>query len=117
MPRKLSCCVLPLGAQSGKLSDMSSSTIAKEERLHIRASASQKALLARAAQTRHVKVSQFVLQTCLEAAEKVVREEEAQTAIMVSAEQYDWLMAKLEEPPLDNPALRQLFAETPTWSG
>ena len=89
----------------------------KEERLHIRASSSQKALLARAAQTRHVKVSQFVLQTCLEAAEKIVREQEAEDTIRVSAEHYDWLMNKLEEPPQDNPALRRLLADAPAWTG
>ena len=96
---------------------MSSQVTAKESRLHIRASSSQKELLARAAQARHVKVSQFVLQTCLEAAEKVVREEQTQSAILVSAEQYDWLMKKLEEPPQPNPALAALFADAPTWNG
>lgn len=96
---------------------MNSLTPHKEERLHIRASSSQKALLTRAAQTRHLKVSQFVLQTCLEAAEKVVREEESESVIRVSAAEYDWLMQKLEEPPQDSPALRRLLAEAPVWNG
>lgn len=103
-----------------------SSPAHKEERLHIRASSSQKALLTRAAQTRHVKVSQFVLQTCLEAAEKVVREQEAaqhaavqeaENVIRVSAEEYDWLLKKLEEPPQELPALRRLLADAPVWNG
>ncbi len=96
---------------------MSSSTTVKESRLHIRASSNQKALLSRAAQSRQVKVSQFVLQTSLEAAEKVVREQEAASVIRVSAEHYDWLMKKLEEPPQENLALRQLLAAPPRWNG
>lgn len=95
---------------------MNESTI-KEKRLHIRASASQKALLERAAKRRHVNVSQFVLQTCLEAAEKAVREEDAQSAIRVSGEEYDWLMEKLAEPPQELPALRRLLEESTVWNG
>ena len=67
----------------------------------------------RAAKRRHLNVSQFVLQTCLEAAEKVVQEEEALTTILVSAEEYNWLMQKLEEPPQEVPHLRRLLAEVP----
>ena len=103
----------------------------KDTRLHLRASPSQKELLARAAKTRHLNLTQFVLQTCLEAAEKVVREQEAreheaqreqeaqqatQSVIQVSAQHHDWLMQKLDEPPQDNPALRRLLAESPRWN-
>ena len=95
-------------------------THTKATRLHIRTSASQKELLAQAAQTRHLNVSQFVLQTCLEAAEKTLQEQkerdaEIPGAIRVSADHFDWLMKKLEEPPQENPALRHLFAESPRW--
>lgn len=93
------------------------STLAKAERLHIRASPSQKDLLTRAAQRRHLNVSQFVLQTCLEAAAQVVREEETLATIRVSAAEFDWLMARLEEPPQEVPALRRLLAEAPVWNG
>lgn len=106
----------------------------KDTRLHLRASPSQKELLARAAKTRHLNLTQFVLQACLEAAEKVVREQEVreqemhereareqeareatQGVIRVSAQHHDWLMQKLDEPPQDNPALRALLAESPRW--
>jgi uncharacterized protein (DUF1778 family) len=87
----------------------------KDTRLHLRTSPSQKELLSRAAKTRHLNLTQFVLQACLEAAEKVVKEQEAQSVIRVSAEHYDWLMQKLDEPPQDNPALRQLLSESPRW--
>lgn len=96
---------------------MSSETTTKEKRLHIRASASQKALLERAAKRRHVNVSQFVLQTCLEAAEKAVREEEAPGVIRVSAAEYDWLMQKLAEPPQEISELRHLLEESAVWNG
>ena len=86
----------------------------REESLHIRTSQSEKALLARAAKAKHVNVSQFVLQTCLEAARSVVRDE---NAIWVDAEEYDWLSKKLEEPPKDLPELRQLLNESVTWNG
>lgn len=98
---------------------MNSPTAQKDSRLHIRTSPGQKALLAQAAQARHLNVSQFVLQTCLEAAEKVVREKAAQpdfaSAIRVSATEYDWLMQKLEEPPQGNAALRRVLTEPTIW--
>ncbi|BCM89210.1 hypothetical protein IAD21_01054 [Abditibacteriota bacterium] len=88
----------------------------KETRLHLRTSHSQKALLERAAKTRHLNLTQFVLQVCLEEAEKIVREQENENVIRVSPQHYDWLLQKLEEPPQDNPALRRLFAESPKWN-
>ena len=93
---------------------MSSQAALKEERLHIRTSPSQKALLARAAQRRHLNVSQFVLQVSLSEAERILKEE---TTIAVSAEEYEWLMEKLEEPPQEVPNLRRLLAEAPVWNG
>ncbi len=108
--------------QMNKETVMNAPAPPKVTRLHIRASASQKALLAQAAQARHLNVSQFVLQTCLEAAEKAVQEQkererdaEISSVIRVSAESFDWLMKKLDEPPQDNPALRHLLAEPPRW--
>lgn len=103
---------------------MTTAVDSKVTRLHIRTSPSQKALLARAARARHLNVSQFVLQACLEAAEKAVQEEKARDAVpevanvlKVSAAEYNWLLQKLEEAPQDNPALRRLLSEAPTWNG
>ena len=89
-----------------------SQAITKEGRLSIRADVAQKELLARAARVQHMNVSQFVLQVALQEAQKVI---ERETKIVVSPEEYEWLMRKLEEPPQDNLALRQLFAEKPVW--
>ncbi len=86
----------------------------REERLHIRTSPSEKALLARAAKARHLNVSQFVLQTSLDAAKSIVREE---NTIWVDAEEYDWLSNLLEEPPRELPELRRLLNEPVVWNG
>ena len=80
----------------------------KAEQLNIRASASQKAMLAEAARLQNMNVSQFVLSKSLDAAEEVIAD---QRIIRASKEEYDWLMAKLEEPPKDIPALRELFSK------
>lgn len=81
----------------------------KGETLNIRASSSQKAMLAEAARLQNMNVSQFVLNKSLDAAEEVIAE---QRVIRVSSEEYDWLLAKLEEPPQDLPKLRELFSKS-----
>ena len=79
----------------------------KAAMLNIRASSSQKAMLAEAARLQNMNVSQFVLNKSLEAADEVIAK---QRIIRVSAEEYDWLTAKLEETPQDLPKLRELLA-------
>lgn len=79
----------------------------KAAQLNIRASATQKAKLAEAARLQNMNVSQFVLSKSLDAAEAVIAD---QRLVRVGKEEYDWLMAKLEEPPQDIPALRELFS-------
>jgi uncharacterized protein (DUF1778 family) len=54
----------------------------KESRLSIRASGSEKALLAQAAKVKRMNTSQFVLQSSLEAAEAVLSEKEIRYARM-----------------------------------
>jgi uncharacterized protein (DUF1778 family) len=81
-----------------------------EDRLSIRANASQKTTLRRAADARHMNVSQFVLQISLQAAEKILEEE---TKVVVSAEEYDWLCQLMDAPPRDLPELRALMSEKP----
>jgi uncharacterized protein (DUF1778 family) len=78
----------------------------KAEQLSIRASAAQKAKLAEAARLQNMNVSQFVLNKSLDAAEEVIAD---QRLIRVSKEEYDWLMAKLEEPAREIPELKELF--------
>jgi uncharacterized protein (DUF1778 family) len=79
----------------------------KAEQLNIRASSAQKAKLAEAARLQNMNVSQFVLNKSLDAAEEVIAD---QRLIRVSKAEYDWLVAKLEEPSRDVPELRELFS-------
>jgi uncharacterized protein (DUF1778 family) len=92
---------------SGLLRNIAMQITQKAEQLNIRASASQKAKLAEAARLQNMNVSQFVLSKSLDAAEQVIAD---QRLIRVSKAEYDWLVAKLEEPPQDIPALRELFS-------
>lgn len=83
------------------------SSIPKAEQLNIRASAAQKAKLAEAARLQNMNVSQFVLSKSLDAAEEVIAD---QRLVRVAKEEYDWLMAKLDEPAKEIPALREMLA-------
>jgi len=89
-----------------------SSALKPEDRLSIRASASQKSTLRRAAESRHMNVSQFVLQASLSEAERILDEE---TRLVVSPEEYAWLCKLMDEPPRDLPELRELVRQKPVW--
>lgn len=89
-----------------------SQTIQSEDRLSIRANSSQKDKLRRAAEVRHTTMSQFVLESSLNAAEEVLRRE---SVLDVSAEEYDWLCKSLDAPARDLPELKKLLSEKPAW--
>ena len=90
---------------------LSKNAAQKEDRLSIRANPGQKGLLAQAARARHMNVSQFVLQASIREAERVVREE---TTILVSPEEYAWLVQTLDEAA-PAPRLREALAQKPAW--
>lgn len=96
---------------------MKSHSAAQESRLHIRTSPLQKALLARAAEAKHLNLSQFVLQSSLEVAEKIVGEATKIPLVEVSDIDYDWLIQKMDEPPRDLAELRGLLNEPTVWNG
>ncbi|MEX0693724.1 MAG: DUF1778 domain-containing protein [Rhodospirillales bacterium] len=79
----------------------------KDDRLQVRLDAEAKSVLQRAARYRHKTVSQFVLATALEEAEKVIRENE-----VVTLSNPDWKIFydALANPPAPNAALRKAFA-------
>lgn len=85
---------------------MPATTETKAERLQIRLDARAKSVLQRAAGYRHKSVSQFVLNTALDEAERVIREHEA-----VVLSQTDWarFYDALVSPPPPNAALRKAF--------
>lgn len=80
----------------------------KTEQLNIRASAEEKKKLALAAGLVNMNLSQFVLSRSLEAAEEVVA---SRRQILVSEEEFEWVMERLAEPPRDLPELRKLLSE------
>lgn len=80
----------------------------KDDRLHVRLDAEAKRVLQRAANYRHKSVSQFVLATALEEAEKVIRENEAVT---LSGADWKVFYDTLTKPPAPNAALRKAFAK------
>jgi uncharacterized protein (DUF1778 family) len=79
----------------------------KGDRLQVRLDAASKGVLQRAASYRRKTVSQFVLASALEEAEKVIRENE-----VVSLSKADWTIFfdALTDPPPPNASLRKAFS-------
>ena len=80
---------------------------AKQERLQIRLDAQAKSILQRAAGHRHKTLSQFVLGTALEEAERVIRENEVVT---LSGADWQVFYDALTNPPEPNATLRKAYA-------
>ena len=83
-----------------------------EMRLSIRANQSQKSILARAATARHMNVSQFVLGASLREAEQIISDE---SRIVLSPDEYDWLVKYMDEPTTPKPQLREALLQKPVW--
>lgn len=80
----------------------------KEERLSIRISGERKDLIARAAEIEHKKITDFVLDNALSAAEAVVGDD---ANIRIDSKQWKRLAAALDAPPRKIPALRKLLTQ------
>ncbi|MEP7338990.1 MAG: DUF1778 domain-containing protein [Acidobacteriota bacterium] len=80
----------------------------KETRLSIRTSEPQKKILLQAARLQHTNISQFVLQTALDAAQEVLAD---QTEFRLSPAQWKTFCERLDEPAKVIPALCDLFKE------
>jgi len=80
----------------------------KENRFSIRATATQKNLIARAASRSNKTISEFVLENAIEAAEALEMDD---ANFVVSRERYEQFLAALDEKPKSIPALRKLFSE------
>jgi uncharacterized protein (DUF1778 family) len=87
---------------------MSRTVDIKDDRLQVRLDTESKNTLQRAANYRHKTISQFVLATALEEAEKVIRENEVTT---LSGPDWKIFYNALTNPPEPNPALRKAFAK------
>jgi len=86
----------------------------KDDRLQVRLDANSKSVLQRAARYRHKTISQFVLATAMEEAEKVIRENENVT---LSGPDWTIFFDALTNPPEPNAALRKAFAKYKTTAG
>lgn len=80
----------------------------KENRFSIRATTTQKNLIARAASRSNKTISEFVLENAIEAAEALEMDD---ANFVVSREKYEQFLAALDEKPKSIPALRKLFSE------
>jgi uncharacterized protein (DUF1778 family) len=78
----------------------------QQDRLQLRLDARSKRLLQRAANYRRKSLTQFVLSTALEEAEKVVREE---TVVTLSEADWNIFYDALTNPPVPNAALRKAY--------
>lgn len=80
----------------------------KDQRVQLRLDEHAKRVLRRAARHRQTSLSQFVLGTALEEAERVIREHEVET---LSDGDWQRFMAALDDPPGPNDRLRAAFAD------
>ena len=89
-------------------SKKTSSSTQKGLRFSIRASATQKKVIAEAARLKQTTITNFVLEQALLAAQQVVLE---QTQFTLPPKQWKAFCAALDAPPKDLPALRRLLTE------
>ena len=89
----------------------------KLEHLHVRTSSSDKAILAQAALIKHMSVSQFIIQTSVPIAERVIADDPGniQTVFRLSTEDWDAFVEALDAPTRDIPELRRLLSTPAPW--
>lgn len=80
----------------------------RSDKLDIRISPTAKRILQEAAQHRHTTISQFVLESALDAAQKVLTE---RNHIGLNAEQWEAFMAALDAPAERHPRMERLLKE------
>jgi len=89
----------------------------KAEHLHIRASERDKAILAKAAQTKNMSVSQFILYTSVPVAEEIVKNNLGfdQSLFRLEAGEWQEFSRLLDAPVRDIPELKELLALKAPW--
>ena len=85
-------------------SSESRKTNAKVERINIRATEDEKALVEAAARASHMSATQFMMQAAIASAEDVLAE---QRMFVVPEQEWDKFMKRLDEPARDLPGLRR----------
>lgn len=84
----------------------------KDDVIQIRASASTKAILARAASLRGQKLSEFMLDSARREAEEAILD---QRTFFLDADDHEKFLALLDSPPAPSPALKALMQRKPVW--
>ena len=87
-------------------------TMAKEERINLRVSASQKLLLTNAADARGVSVSEFVLSSASAEAEEALLD---RRDFVLTPEAFDQLMEDLSDVKANRAALEKILATPRPW--
>ncbi len=90
------------------------STMAKEERIHIRATSEQKQLLARASQIRGRSVSDFVLESAVEEATNALLD---QRVFVFSEEDYDAFLTRANDVEKNREVIAGILNVKSPWEG
>jgi len=80
----------------------------KDRRMSVRVSAVEKTTLERASRSMRMSTSEFVLREAMASAEEILAE---RTRFVLSGEQWEAFIARLDEPPRALPALSRLLTE------
>lgn len=87
-------------------------TDTRSERVDLRMTPSAKRTLQQAAAVKNKTVSEFLLDTALNAAHDALAD---RRVFQLDATSWDRFMAELSRPPKENPRLRKLLARKPQW--
>ncbi len=80
----------------------------KVERLHVRLSPADNRIIRQAADAEHVSLSEFVIRSARSEAVRVLAE---RSSVVIGAEEWDALEARLAESGVVNPEVARLFAK------
>lgn len=80
----------------------------KVERLHVRLSPADNGLIRQAAESEHVSLTEFVVRSARSEAARILAD---RTSVVIGADEWDALDARLAEPGVVKPELAKLFAE------
>lgn len=91
---------------------MDANVESRSERVDLRMTPTAKQTLQHAAAIRNKTLTEFLLDSGLNAAQDALAD---RRAFVVNDQQWDAFLAILDAPPADNPRLRALLARKPAW--
>lgn len=84
----------------------------KTDRIDLRVSAAQKAIIASAAKASQKGVSEFIIESVIKQAEETILD---QRLFILSEEDFQKLEAELEQPPVENPIFEKYLNAKAPW--